>query len=220
MCGLTGYAGFAGCVPGGTESFSLKEMTETLACRGPDASTVWSEESAGLGHTRLATVDFVGGRQPLVLERGGRTALVVVFTGEVYNHTELRAELTARGHRFRTRSDGEVVLRAVDEWADAATARMEGMFAYASWEPGPRRLTLVRDRLGIKPLYYAQIADGVVFGSEPKAVLAHPAVPSRLDLDGMRELLLSAHPMIKTPGRSVFAGLDELTPGTVAVISP
>ncbi|MEU8677640.1 asparagine synthase (glutamine-hydrolyzing) [Streptomyces sp. NPDC048560] len=155
-----------------------------------------------------------------MLERGGRTALVVVFTGEVYNHTELRAELTARGHRFRTRSDGEVVLRAVDEWADAAPARMEGMFAYASWEPGPRRLTLVRDRLGIKPLYYAQIADGVVFGSEPKAVLAHPAVPSRLDLDGMRELLLSAHPMIKTPGRSVFAGLDELTPGTVAVISP
>ncbi|MEU9264481.1 asparagine synthase (glutamine-hydrolyzing) [Streptomyces sp. NPDC048251] len=220
MCGLVGFAGFAGRAPRGTEDTSLKEMTETLACRGPDASMVWAEDAGGLGHTRLATVDLVGGRQPLVLERGGRTALVVVFTGEVYNHAELRTELTARGHRFRTRGDSEVVLRAVDAWGDLAAERLEGMFAYAAWEPGPRRLTLVRDRLGVKPLCYARVGDGVVFGSEPKAVLTHPAVPARLDLDGMRELLLSAHPMIKTPGRSAFAGLNEVTPGTVAVFTP
>ncbi|MFC8438201.1 asparagine synthase (glutamine-hydrolyzing) [Streptomyces griseoincarnatus] len=220
MCGLVGFVGFADCAPRGTEDTSLKEMTETLACRGPDASTAWAEGTAGLGHTRLATVDLIGGRQPLVLERGGNTVLVVVFTGEVYNHAELREELTARGHRFRTRSDGEVVLRSFDAWGGSAAERLEGMFAYAAWEPGPRRLTLVRDRLGVKPLYCAQVGDGVVLGSEPKAVLAHPAVPARLDLDGMRELLLSSHPMIKTPGRSAFAGLDEVMPGTVSVFTP
>ncbi|MEU0099962.1 asparagine synthase (glutamine-hydrolyzing) [Streptomyces sp. NPDC006267] len=220
MCGLAGFAGFTGHVPGGTEDTSLKEMTETLACRGPDASAVWAEGAAGLGHTRLATVDVVGGRQPLVLERDGHVVLVMAFTGEIYNHGRLRAEMTARGHRFATRGDGEVVLRAFDAWGPAAAERLEGMFAYAAWEPEPRRLTLVRDRLGIKPLYCARTGDGVVFGSEPKAVLAHPAVPARLDLDGMRELLLSAHPMINTPGRSAFAGLDEIAPGTVSVFTP
>lgn len=220
MCGLVGFAGFAGHLPVGTEDTSLKEMTETLACRGPDASAVWAEGAAGLGHTRLATVDLVGGRQPLVLERDGRVVLVMAFTGEIYNHGRLRAEMTARGHRFATRSDGEVVLRAFDAWGPEAAERLEGMFAYAAWEPEPKRLTLVRDRLGIKPLYCARTGEGVVFGSEPKAVLAHPAVPARLDLDGLRELLLSAHPMISTPGRSAFSGLDEIAPGTVSVFTP
>ena len=220
MCGLVGYVGFAGRVPRGTEDTSLKEMTETLACRGPDASAVWAEEAAGLGHTRLATVDPVGGRQPLVLERGGRTVLVAAFTGEVYNHARLRTELASLGHRFTTRSDSEVVLHAIDAWGEQAPARLEGMFAYAAWEPGPRRLTLVRDRLGIKPLCYARLGDGVVFGSEPKAVLTHPAVTARVDLDGLRELLLSAHPMIRTPGRSPFAGLSEVAPGTAVTLTP
>ncbi|MFD9462836.1 asparagine synthase (glutamine-hydrolyzing) [Streptomyces sp. NPDC060027] len=220
MCGLVGYAGFAGHVPQGTEDTSLKEMTEILACRGPDASAMWAEETAGLGHTRLATVDLVGGRQPMVLARDGRTVLAVTFTGEVYNHARLRSELTALGHRFTTRSDSEVVLHAVDAWGEGAPARLEGMFAYAAWEPGPRRLTLVRDRFGIKPLCYARVGDAVVFGSEPKSVLAHPAVTARLDLDGLRELLLSAHPMIKTPGRSAFAGLDEVAPGTAVTMTP
>ncbi|MEV0227219.1 asparagine synthase (glutamine-hydrolyzing) [Streptomyces sp. NPDC050704] len=220
MCGLVGYAGFAGRVPQGTEDTSLKVMTENLACRGPDASAIWAEDAAGLGHTRLAVVDPIGGRQPLLLERDGRTVLAVAFTGEVYNHARLRAELTARGHRFSTRSDSEVVLHAVDAWGAQAPERLEGMFAYAAWEPGPRRLTLVRDRFGIKPLCYAQLDDAVVFASEPKAVLAHPAVTARLDLEGLRELLLSAHPMIKTPGHSAFAGLREVAPGTVVTVTP
>ncbi|MFJ5272768.1 asparagine synthetase B family protein [Streptomyces sp. NPDC088358] len=220
MCGLVGYIGFAGHPPRGTEDTSLKEMTETLACRGPDASAVWAEGSAGLGHTRLATVDLVGGRQPMTLARDGRTVLAVAFTGEVYNHAGLRSELTALGHRFTSRSDSEVVLHAIDAWGEEAPARLEGMFAYAAWEPGPRRLTLVRDRFGIKPLSYARTGDAAVFGSEPKAVLAHPAVTARLDLDGLRELLLSAHPMINTPGRSAFAGLREVAPGTVVTVTP
>ncbi|HET6856984.1 MAG TPA: hypothetical protein VFH94_07805, partial [Streptomyces sp.] len=97
----------------------------------------WAEGAAGLGHTRLATVDLVGGRQPMVLTRGGRAALVVAFTGEVYNHASLRSELASPGHRFSTRSDSEVVLHAIDAWGEQAPARLEGMFAYAAWEPGP-----------------------------------------------------------------------------------
>jgi asparagine synthase (glutamine-hydrolysing) len=220
MCGLVGYAGFEGRAVRGTEDTSLKEMTETLACRGPDASAVWAEEAAALGHTRLATVDLVGGRQPMVLVRGGRTALAVAFTGEVYNHAALRSELAALGHRFTTCSDSEVVLHAIDAWGEQAPARLEGMFAYAAWEPVSRRLTLARDRLGIKPLCYTRLDDGVVFGSEPKALLAHPAVTAGLDLEGLRELLLSAHPMIKTPGRSAFAGVSEVAPGTTVTVTP
>lgn len=220
MCGLVGYAGFAGRAPEGTGDTSLKVMTETLACRGPDASARWAEDSAGLGHTRLATVDLVGGRQPMVLTRDDRTALVVAFTGEVYNHAALRSELGSLGHRFSTRSDSEVVLHAIDAWGVRAPTRLEGMFAYAAWEPGPRRLTLARDRFGIKPLCYTRVSDAMVFGSEAKAVLAHPAVTTGLQLDGLRELLLSAHPMIKTPGRSAFAGLNEVPPGTVVTVTP
>ncbi|MDL2075819.1 asparagine synthase (glutamine-hydrolyzing) [Streptomyces sp. GXMU-J15] len=220
MCGLVGYAGFMGHAPQGTEDTSLKEMTETLACRGPDATAVWAEGAVGLGHTRLAVVDLVGGRQPMLLARDRRTVLAVTFTGEIYNHARLRSELTALGHRFTTRSDSEVVLHAIDAWGEGAPARLEGMFAYAAWEPDSRRLTLVRDRFGVKPLCYARLGEAVVFGSEPKAVLAHPAVNARLDLDGLRELLLSAHPMIKTPGRSAFAGLNEVAPGTVVTVTP
>ncbi|MFC8825546.1 asparagine synthase (glutamine-hydrolyzing) [Streptomyces sp. NPDC057137] len=219
MCGLTGYAGFTGAPPTGTAGSSLKEMTETLACRGPDATAGWSEGAVGLGHTRLAIVDLEGGRQPLVRERGGRTELVVVFAGEVYNHTGLRRELTDLGCRFRTRSDSEVVLHAVATWGESAPSHLEGMFAYAAWHPVTRRLTLARDRLGIKPLCYALTGDGVVFGSEPKAVLTHPGVETAVDLDGFRELLLRTHPMIKTPGRSPFAGLREVRPGTTVTFT-
>ncbi|MFC8996216.1 asparagine synthase (glutamine-hydrolyzing) [Streptomyces rochei] len=220
MCGLVGFAGFEGGVPEGTESSSLKEMTEALSCRGPDASGVWTNDSAGLGHTRLAIVDLAGGRQPMVLERGARGPLVVVFTGEIYNHARLRAELGSLGRRLITRSDSEVVLHAIDAWGVTAPTRLEGMFAYAAWEPVTRRLTLARDRFGIKPLCYAQLKDGVVFASEAKAVLEHPAVPARLDTEGLRELLLSAHPMISTPGRGVFAGVREVPPATVITMDP
>ena len=129
-------------------------------------------------------VDVEGGRQPLLLERDGRTVLAVVFTGEVYNHGELRREPAGLGHRFRTHGDGEVVLHAIDAWGPDAPGRLEGMFAHAAWEPARRRLTLARDRLGIKPLCYARTEAGTVFGSEPKAVLAHPDVPGHWTTTG------------------------------------
>lgn len=132
MCGLVGYAGLGDAPAAATEGSTLKEMTQTLACRGPDASATWREGHAALGHTRLAIVDVEGGRQPLLLERDGRIVLAVVFTGEVYNHGELRRELAGLGHRFRTRGDGEVVLHAIDAWGPDAPGRLKGMFADAA----------------------------------------------------------------------------------------
>ncbi|MFJ2745186.1 asparagine synthase (glutamine-hydrolyzing) [Streptomyces sp. NPDC087440] len=224
MCGLAGIAGWEGRAPEGTVGSSLETMTRALGCRGPDAFGRWYDGVAGLGHTRLSVVDPDGGRQPKTLVRGDSTELVVAFAGEVYNHADLRAELTSAAHGsepFTTRSDSEVVLRAVAAWGEGAPSRLAGMFAYAAWEPGRRRLTLARDRLGVKPLYYARVERpaGIVFGSEPKAVLAHPGVRTALDHDGLRHLLLSSHPMIKTPGRTAFAGLHEVEPGTVVTFT-
>ncbi|MDX6740719.1 asparagine synthase (glutamine-hydrolyzing) [Actinocorallia sp. A-T 12471] len=208
MCGLAGFTGEA-------SERVVKPMVEALACRGPDAQALWVGDGATLGHTRLAIVDLVGGRQPM---QAGRA--VLAFTGEVYNHRELRAELGRGGHRFATVSDTEVVLAGYLAWGDGVVARLEGMFAFAVWEPARRRLLLARDRLGVKPLYYQRVDGGVRFASEPKALLAHPEAGACVDLDGLRELLLSSHPMTSTPGRSPFCGIAQLPPGCVLVATP
>ncbi|WP_404962756.1 hypothetical protein [Streptomyces sp. 147326] len=123
-----------------------------MACRGPDASASWTGPGAAVGHTRLALVDQVGGRQPMVdRTASGGPAAVLVFTGEIYNHGHLRRELTARGHRFRTRSDTEVVLAAVRQWGAGTVERLEGIFAFAVWGAYERRVLLARDRLGVTP---------------------------------------------------------------------
>jgi asparagine synthase (glutamine-hydrolysing) len=134
---------------------------------------------------------------------------VLSFCGEVYNFRELRAELEAAGHRFRTRSDTEVVLRAYLHWGTGFAARLNGMFALAVWDPGRRELVLVRDRLGVKPLYYARTPHGVLFGSEPKAILAHPAAGRQVTAEGLCEIL----DMVKTPELTPFAGMSEVRPG-------
>jgi asparagine synthetase B (glutamine-hydrolysing) len=150
----------------------------------------------------------------------GESLTVLGFTGEVDNHDQLRNELAGRGHRFRTRSDTEVVLAAFTEWGPGAAARLDGAFAIAVWEPRRRRLTLVRDRLGIKPLYYQHRARELRFASELNALLAAEDTHAVLDLGGLRELMLSSHPMISTPGRTPFAGITELLPGHLLTCSP
>ncbi|MCB5169891.1 asparagine synthase (glutamine-hydrolyzing) [Streptomyces bambusae] len=220
MCGLVGFVSSRGPLPGDNPELDLKAMVETLAARGPDGEATWMHDGAALGHTRLSVVDLAGGRQPMVHEADGEPVAALVFTGEIYNHRELRAELAARGHRFRTSSDTEVVLAAYLAWGRHCAGRLEGMFAFAVWDVRTRTLLLGRDRFGVKPLYYRHDGDLVWFGSEPKAVLAHPHVPAVLDLDGLRELVLAAHPMISTPGRTPFHGLREVPPGHTAVFSP
>ena len=221
MCGIAGVVRLGSAAGGPEPELAVKPMVAALAARGPDAQGIWADPSAALGHNRLAIVDLDGGRQPMVRADDHEEPLaVLVFTGEVYNHHQLRGELAARGHQFRTRSDSEVVLAALAEWGQDAVGRLEGMFAFAVWEPGGRRLTLVRDRLGIKPLYYQYSAGQLRFASEPKALLAAEDADCAVDLDGFRELMLSSHPMISTPGRTAFAGIAELPPGHVLVSTP
>ncbi|MEU8567693.1 asparagine synthase (glutamine-hydrolyzing) [Streptomyces pathocidini] len=209
MCGITGWVAYDRDLEG--ERGTLAAMTETMACRGPDAEGVWLDGHVGLGHRRLAVIDIEGGRQPMAVERDGRTLLVTTYSGEVYNYRELRAELEGLGHRFRTSSDTEVVLHAYLEWGEGFTSRLNGMYAFALWDPREQELLLVRDRLGIKPLYYHPTPDGVLFGSEPKAILAHPSVKAVVDAEGLAELIS----FTKTPGHAVYRGMREVVPGTV-----
>ncbi|ATL25607.1 asparagine synthase (glutamine-hydrolyzing) [Streptomyces formicae] len=210
MCGISGWISYERDLS--LESSTLAAMTEPLACRGPDAAGMWLNGHAAFGHRRLAVIDIEGGKQPMKVERDGRTVLVVTYSGEVYNYRELRAELEGLGHIFRTSSDTEVVLHAYLQWGDAFPGRLNGMYAFALWDPRDQELLLVRDRMGIKPLYYYPTSDGVLFASEPKAILAHPAARACVDADGLAELIA----FTKTPGHAIYKGMYELRPGHTA----
>src|SRR2546422_1637867 len=193
MCGIAGWVSFEHDRSG--QRPMLDAMTETMSCRGPDARGTWLDRHAAIGHRRLAVIDLPGGRQPMTLDTPGGP-LVITYSGETYNFTELRKELTGRGHRFRTESDTEVVLHGYLEWGDAVAERLNGMYAFAIWDGRTERLGMIRDRMGIKPFYYYPTADGVLFGSEPKAILANPLARRRGDLDGLREITV----FTKAPG--------------------
>src|SRR5687768_9261090 len=140
----------------------LAAMTDVVAHRGPDADGFYFGDGIGLGHRRLSIIDLATGDQPLANED---ESVWVVFNGEIYNFADVRAELEAAGHVFRTRSDTEIIVHGYEQWGAAAVERFRGMFAFAVWDARARRLLLARDRLGVKPLYYAPLADGLVFGS-------------------------------------------------------
>ncbi|MFF2731548.1 asparagine synthase (glutamine-hydrolyzing) [Streptomyces sp. NPDC058008] len=207
MCGIAGWIDFTRDL--GEERSVVDAMTRTMACRGPDDEGVWIDRHAAIGHRRLSVIDLEGGRQPMTAEEDGRTLAVLTFSGEIYNFRELRSDLVSRGHRFRTRSDTEVVLRGYLEWGEGVVDKLNGMFAFAVWDVRSQELLLVRDRMGVKPLYYYPTADGVLFGSEPKTILAHPGIPRRINTDGLRELL----DMVKTPEHAIFTGMHEVRPG-------
>jgi asparagine synthase (glutamine-hydrolysing) len=195
------------------EHATVDAMTETMSCRGPDDRGTWVTDHAALGHRRLAIIDLPGGRQPMSVETpSGPVAMV--YSGEAYNFTELRKELTGRGHRFETDSDTEVVLHAYLEWGEAVAERLNGMYAFAIWDSRENKLVMIRDRMGIKPFYYYETSDGVLFGSEPKAILANPAAERTVTLDGIRELFA----FVKTPGHAVWEGMREVEPGTVVTV--
>jgi asparagine synthase (glutamine-hydrolysing) len=189
-------------------------MTATMALRGPDAEGLWVDQHVAFGHRRLAVIDLEGGAQPMTAEHDQRTIAALNYTGEVYNYRELREELRSLGHTFRTNSDTEVVLHSFLEWGEASVERLNGMYAFALWDAPRQRLLLVRDRMGIKPLFYAPLKNGVLFGSEPKAIHAHPEVGPVVDLDGLRELMS----FVKTPGHGVYRGVNEVRPGHIVVV--
>ncbi|MFE7354812.1 asparagine synthase (glutamine-hydrolyzing) [Streptomyces sp. NPDC057543] len=213
MCGIVGWVSFDRDLRAAAEAATLDAMTETMACRGPDDRGTWTVEHAGLGHRRLAIIDLPGGRQPMTVSTPeGDVALV--YSGEAYNFTELRTELTARGHRFLTDSDTEVVLHGYLEWGESVAERLNGMYAFALWDSRHDKLVMIRDRMGVKPFYYWPTPDGVLFGSEPKAILANPLSRPRVTLDGLRELFS----LVKNPGHAVWDGMYEVEPGTVLTV--
>ncbi|MDQ0937219.1 asparagine synthase (glutamine-hydrolyzing) [Streptomyces turgidiscabies] len=213
MCGIAGWIDFRRDLS--EEGATVRTMVATLANRGPDDEAVWTDRRAALGHRRLSVIDLANSTQPMAVEEDGRTLAVVVHNGEIYNFRQLRRQLEGLGHRFRTAGDTEVVVRAYLEWGDRCAEHLEGMFAFAVWDPARDRLLLARDRLGIKPLYYARTANGVLFGSEPKALFAHPAMECAVDSEGFAELLA----YIATPGHAVYRGVRELPAGHTAMVT-
>lgn len=214
MCGVTGWIDWETDLR--NEEATLRAMTGTLACRGPDDSGVLLSRHAALGHRRLAVIAPDDGAQPMGTTAGDGPRTVLTYNGELYNYPELRRELRALGHEFRTRSDTEVVLRAHLQWGADAPRRFNGIFAYALWDDRRQELLLVRDHLGVKPLYWHPHASGVLFGSEPKAVLAHPLFHAELDAEGIAELF--ALPAAPTAGHGVFRGLYEVLPGQTVTV--
>lgn len=210
MCGIAGVVNVDG-EPAGQDT--LCSMVRLLRHRGPDASGVQLLGEAGLAHARLSIIDLSGGAQPMsdVAER-----LWITFNGEIYNYVELRDELTALGCQFQTRSDTEVILQAYATYGPSCVERFNGQFAFAIWNTHDRTLFLGRDRLGKKPLYYAHNQKAFVFGSEIKAVLAHPSVPRGLDLRGLDQVLTF---WCTVPPRTMFEAVSELPPGHTALLA-
>ena len=178
LCGIAGFTHRRRPAPAGR----IQAAIDTLIHRGPDQQGVFETASVSLGATRLKIVDLVSGSQPIVSDDGDAA---IAFNGEVYNHLELRRELEGRGHRFHTQTDTETVLAAFLEWDTECFARLRGMFAVALWSESRQRLVLARDRMGIKPLYISRRGEDLYFGSELKAIFAHPEIERRLSLEGL-----------------------------------
>lgn len=182
MCGIAGILNLAGAP---VSPVALRNMTDSIAHRGPDGEGHWVEGHVGLGHRRLAIIDLSpAGHQPMISADG---QVVLSYNGEVYNFQELRAELETLGHQFHSRTDSEVVLNAWVEWGGECVTRFNGMFAFAVWDKRVQSLFLIRDRYGIKPLYYGCWGQTFIFGSEQKAILAHPAATRDLDKKALLE---------------------------------
>jgi len=203
LCGIAGFTHLRRNVPSGL----INKTIATLRHRGPNQQGVFESEAISLGAARLKIIDIEGGDQPIISEDGGT---VIAFNGEIYNHLELRRELEQRGYRFRSRSDTETVLYAFIEWDTECFSRLRGMFGVAIWRESERRLVLARDRMGIKPLYIAQLGEDLYFGSELKAILIHDEIERWLSLDGL-DCYLSLN-YVPAPW-TLVEGIEKLLPG-------
>jgi asparagine synthase (glutamine-hydrolysing) len=218
MCGITGAVEASASTPADALTARIDAMADTLTHRGPDDRGVWidAESGVGLGFRRLAIIDLTPtGHQPMTSADG---RYVLVFNGEVYNYAELRPELEAAGVRFRGRSDTEVLLEAFSAWGpQRALERANGMFALACWDRRDRTLLLARDRFGEKPLYYGWIGSTFLFGSELKALHAHPAFTASIDRDALA--LYFRYSCVPAP-HSIYRGIAKLPPASLLRVNP
>ncbi|GAA4530676.1 asparagine synthase (glutamine-hydrolyzing) [Amycolatopsis samaneae] len=212
MCGIAGWVAYDADLT--RRQADIDAMTATMSCRGPDDSGTWVRRHVALGHRRLAIIDLPGGKQPMSVATPNGT-VAMVYSGEAYNFTELREQLRGLGHTFETDSDTEVVLHGYLQWGEGLAEHLNGMYAFAIWDERDDKLVMIRDRMGIKPFYFFPTRDGVLFGSEPKAILANPLASRVVDLDGIREMI----GFTKRPGWSLWKGMSEVEPGTIVTVS-
>ncbi|MCI0417946.1 MAG: asparagine synthase (glutamine-hydrolyzing) [Acidobacteria bacterium] len=211
MCGICGFYWYDGQQQ--ADPSLLQGMTDTLLHRGPDEAGYFRDAHVALGHRRLSIIDRASGQQPIFNEDGSK---VIIFNGEIYNYRELFEWLLSKGHRFKTRSDTEVILHLYEELGDRCVERLRGMFAFAIWDQQSRTLFLARDRLGVKPLYYALLPSRCVFGSELKAIIHDPSVPRELDLETLDHYFSLLY--VPSP-RTIFRHVSKLPPGHTLTVS-
>ena len=210
MCGIVGQINFD---KNPVSPVVLKKMTDAIRHRGPDGEGHWIEESVGFGHRRLSIIDPSPlGRQPMVSQDH---RYILTYNGEVYNFRELRTELEAKGYGFRSQTDSEVVLYALVEWGSDALLKFNGMFALSFWDRKRKQLLLARDRYGIKPLYYFQNEQKLVFGSEQKAILEQPAFDRKINKQALLEYFTFQN--IFTD-QTLLEGIHLLQPGHYATL--
>jgi asparagine synthase (glutamine-hydrolysing) len=205
MCGITGWANLDPRIPqpeGGEELLRL--MCDRMVHRGPDSEGYLLDDGIALGMRRLAIIDLLTGEQPTFNED---CSIAVVLNGEIYNYRELRADLEARGHTFRSASDTEILPHLYEEYGREMVAHLNGMFAFALWDERRRRLFIARDRFGEKPLYWGVFDGALLFASEPKVLLAHPSVRPNLNLNALRQYLSYAY--VPAP-LSIYEGISKL----------
>ncbi|MEE9323676.1 MAG: asparagine synthase (glutamine-hydrolyzing) [Candidatus Aenigmarchaeota archaeon] len=200
MCGISGFAGFE-------DKKLLKRMCDVISHRGPDDHGYFFDKKISLGNRRLSIIDVKGGRQPIHNED---ESVCIVFNGEIYNYLELREFLEKRKHRFKTDSDTETIVHLYEELGESSVDRLRGMFAFAIWDSRKKKLILVRDRLGIKPLYYAKIGEKLLFGSEIKSILQYEGVERKVVMDSLYKFVKYRY----VPGnKTMFDGIYKLLPG-------
>ena len=208
MCGITGWVDWSEDLT--QQRHTLEAMSETLANRGPDAKGYWFSPCAALAHRRLIVIDPKGGGQPMSRLYGERN-YIITYNGELYNTPEIRRELETRGHTFQSHSDTEVLLLSYIEWGAGCVDYLNGIYAFAVWNEADKSLFMARDRMGVKPLFYARRDSTFLFGSEIKALLAHPAIKPEVNIEGLAEVLVMGP--ARTPGHGVFRDIYELKPG-------
>jgi asparagine synthase (glutamine-hydrolysing) len=205
MCGICGFYHYTTGEP--ADELLLRAMLQSIYHRGPDDQGIYIDRDLALGIRRLSIIDLAGGKQPIYNED---RSIVVIFNGEIYNYRELTEDLRQRGHTFTTSSDTEVIVHLYEEYGKDCVQKLRGMFTFAIWDTSRRQLFMARDRLGIKRLYYAQIGDRLIFGSEIKAILQDPKLQVRLDVSALSNFLSLKY--VPAP-QTMFDGIYVLPPG-------
>ena len=214
VCGITGWLDWEGRLEKQENRQVLDKMIDTLSLRGPDDSGSYIKSNISLGHRRLSVVDPANGAQPMIKIRCGK-AYVITYNGELYNTHELRNDLENRGYTFTTNCDTEVLLTLYMEYGTACVEKLNGIFAFGIWDEQKERLFLARDRIGVKPLFYAPRGSQFIFGSEIKTLLANPLVEPKIDSEGLAEIFMIGP--ARTPGNGIFRDVFELKPGHMLI---